>query len=153
MTASVATLPKQVARVQRNACVGACALVLLTTPLYAAGTGVFWSAVWGMACYVLPAVTARSLAWRRESPGAGRLMFASMMKLLGAGALLAVVLGATGALPKVVVGAFVVCALCGPMIAAAVVADADRKVLRQHSSAGRVAASERSGTVTFESVM
>ena len=91
--------------------------------LWSVRWSVLWSIGWGMACYVVPATGAAWLTWREASPGVARMIGASLVKLLGAGALLAVVLGLpTGASPAIVVVVFVVCAVGQPLIAAAVAA-------------------------------
>ena len=120
-------LNRRVARAQLIACVGAFVLVLPVALVFTADRGglwsVLWSVGWGMACYVVPATGAGWLTWREASPGMARMIGASLVKLLGAGALLAVVLGLpTGASPAIVVVVFVVCAVGQPLIAAAVAA-------------------------------
>ena len=120
-------LNRRVARAQLIACVVAFVLVLPVVLVCTADRGVLWSVLWsvawGMACYVVPATGAGWLTWREASPGMARMIGASLVKLLGAGALLAVVLGlSTGASPAIVVVVFVVCAVGQPLIAAAVAA-------------------------------
>ena len=132
---SFVPLNRRVARAQLIACVVAFVLVLPVVLVFTADRGglwsvrwsvrwsVLWSIAWGMACYVVPATGAGWLTWREASPGMARMIGASLVKLLGAGALLAVVLGlSTGASPAIVVVAFVVCAVGQPLIAAAVAA-------------------------------
>ena len=128
-------LNRRVARAQLIACVVAFVLVLPVVLVCTADRGglwsvrwpvlwsVLWSVAWGMACYVVPATGAGWLTWREASPGMARMIGASLVKLLGAGALLAVVLGlSTGASPAIVVVVFVICAVGQPLIAAAVAA-------------------------------
>ena len=128
---SFVPLNRRVARAQLIACVVAFVLVLPVALVFTADRGglwsvrwsVLWSIGWGMACYVVPATGAGWLTWREASPGMARMIGASLVKLLGAGALLAVVLGLpTGASPAIVVVVFVVCAVGQPLIAAAVAA-------------------------------
>ena len=122
----------RVARVQWSAalavvCLAGSALVLPAAVVFSPGMKVFWSGFWGLTCYVVPAAGAAWLMRRNAAPSAALLVAVSVLKLLGAGMLLALVLAWSAALLlKVVVAAFVLCAVCAPVIAAAVAARSGR---------------------------
>ena len=133
-------LPKRYASAGLIACVSWCALALLAGGLGAWFVGlmppaakvVLLSASLGLACRVLPAICVDWLLGRVASPSVARLIAASLLRLLGAGALLAAALvwsrwvWSAAAQPKVMIAAFLLCAVSQPVFAAVMAARADR---------------------------
>ena len=112
------SLPLRIVRAQFAACALLCALTL------PAGGQVFWSAACGAASCLAPSALVGVLTWRGTPASSAAVVMGSLVKLFGAAALLAVALVLpVGLLPKVVVGAFLVCALAVPLIAARVAAE------------------------------